>query len=113
MKDIPYPDYDNHEVLILRRFGGHGGITTEWEITTRNDELKLLIRSLPDLWPIQHTSEELAHYDGHWIFLPEDVSIQDAGTVAALLTSGLWEPDKLRDFLVELQAKCKDRPETD
>lgn len=75
------------KVELLRRFGGHGGRPTEWEISTDNDEAKAMIRSLPRIALIDHSTGERASSHGHWIILPEGTSVGLAGEVTACLAS--------------------------
>ena len=73
------------EVTLKRRFGGHGGIATEWEITTSDADAKALIRSLPVLPLIGHEVPGDEHRFGHGIDLPEGVTPLLAGEIAACL----------------------------
>ena len=95
-------------VELKYRFGGHGNILTKWEISTDCEWAKKIIINLPDLWPIQHSTEEHKDYFRYSLILPAGTSLADAGIVAAALTS--WNEEGLRVKLVELQAKAKRNP---
>ncbi len=75
------------KVEILRRFGGHGGRPTEWEISTDDEDAKALIRSMPRIGLIDHSTSEHVGYCGNWIMLPEGTSVALAGEVAACVAS--------------------------
>jgi hypothetical protein len=72
------------KVEILRRFGNHRG-PTEWEITVENEEAKALIRSLPRMALVDHSTKD--HVDDHanWLMLPEGTTPVLAGEIAACL----------------------------
>ena len=75
------------KVELQRRFGGHGGRATEWEISTTDDDAKVMIRSLPRIALIDHSTGEHASYAGHWINLPEGTSVALAGEITACVAS--------------------------
>lgn len=73
-------------VELKHRFGGHGGVPTEWEISTSDEFSKNLIQSLPDIPGIQHSGKSFVDYHSQWIILPEGVHRSLAGDVAAALS---------------------------
>lgn len=75
-------------VTLLRRFGGHGGIATEWEITTDWQDLHEIIRKLPEYDGISHSMPEHVDYHAGWINLPQGTPADMAGMVAAQLAAG-------------------------
>lgn len=70
-------------VTIDRRFGRHGGRSTEWEITTTIDDLKEVILELPTFKGVQITDKEHKSYHTYSITLPEGVKWRTAGMVAS------------------------------
>ena len=69
---------------LKHRFGGHGGIATEWEITAGDNFEVDVVKSLPRLDPIQviiHSNDRAS------IFLPEGVSSALAGELTAAISS--------------------------
>lgn len=75
------------KVEIVRRFGGHGGVPTEWEIRTSDEFAAKAIQALPDIPGIQHSGKGFIEYHTQSIYLPEGVHRSLAGDVATALAS--------------------------
>jgi hypothetical protein len=87
---------------LLHRFGGHGGIATEWEIRMSRDQNPVvanIIACLPSYRQIQHSDND-RQLASDWLILPEGVSAEDAGRVVGYLSSG--DEEKLRSLLDEI-----------
>ncbi len=81
------------EISLKHRFGGHGGVATEWEIRVdlhQYPQCRDLLRSMPKFNRVQ-----IAALDGYargWIDLPQGVPATLAGEITALLACGDREP---------------------
>lgn len=98
------------ESELKHRFGGHGGIPTEWELTFENEDVKKRVRALPDLWPVQHSTEEHKDYHGNWIHLPEGVPQEFAAMIFLIVQAEQYDHDHLVAALKQVQAKFGRKP---
>lgn len=82
---------DNGEVMLKHRFGGHGGIPTEWEITVTNRAMKDIIAGLPKMLPGVQTGGHPS--GGSWIILPEGTPRNRVGKLVCALAC--WDADSV------------------
>lgn len=87
-------------VQLRHRFGNEDGLLTEWEITTDDANLKLLLRDLPELEGITILGTARTPHNRHWLILPEGISLILAGEMAATLELG----DK--DLVLDVLQRC-------
>ena len=97
-------------IEVQHRFGGHGGIATEWELTvSKNNPLEYsIIEKLPtDLFPVQHSCQgrfdkATEHGYKHFIILPEGLGKTLVGQVVIAFA----DLDSVR--LTELLRECQE-----
>jgi hypothetical protein len=110
-------------IEVKHRYGNHGGIATEWELTvSENNPLEYgMFEKLPtDLFPVQHScqhrfSKATKHGYKHFIILPVDLDNTLVGNVVIALAQ--LDIDRLTELLRECQEaaltikRCKEAPE--
>lgn len=103
MSDVTGSTPQVRGVELHRRFGGHGGISTEWELQATYPHLIDVVRALPTLPLVQ-----IGHgrYSSH-VYLPEGVPYDLAGKVAATWTSASVYNVVLMARLTRLLVRCE------